>query len=85
MVRKNKNEAEEIVPVEETLEAPIEETPVEEINFPQVTANGRYQAVKFGEGYVVYNPIACRVSSIITLTEANDVVRQQNQAAHIKG
>ena len=86
------------VPTDETPvvpEVPVDETPVvpeevkspvkEDVKFPQVAGNGRYQVVQVGEGYVVYNPLACRVSGIITLTEANDIVRQQNQAAHIKG
>ena len=74
-----------IVPVEETPVVPVEETPVvPEVKFPQVSGNGKYQVVKIEGGYVVYNPIACRVSGILTLTTANDIVRQQNLAAHIK-
>lgn len=70
-------------PPEEIIEP--EKSVEKEIKYPQIAGNGRYQAVQVGEGFVVYNPLACRVSGIITLTQANDIVRQQNHAAHIKG
>lgn len=76
-------------PVDEVLEAPVvaEEVvtvPTEE-SWPEVTATGRYVAVPFKEGYVVYNPTAQRVSGLVSRTVANDIVRQQNTAAQIKG
>lgn len=93
--RINKDVPEEVTPkvetpVEETqtvnTDVPVEETPVkEEVKFPQVSANGKFQFVQVEGGFVVYNPLACRVSGIITLTEASDIVRRQNIAAHIKG
>lgn len=67
--------------------APVEpavvpaEKPV--VKFPQVARNGKYQAVKVGAEYVVYNPDGARVSGLLPLQEANDIVRDQNRAAHL--
>lgn len=55
------------------------------IEFPQVAGNGRFQAISLGAGYVVYNPAGQRVTEIVSFTQAGDIVRAQNQAAHLKG
>lgn len=61
-----------------------EDEKVKKVDFPQVGGNGKYQAVKVDDKYVVYSPDGARVSGVLTLSEANDICRQQNQAAHIK-
>jgi hypothetical protein len=71
-----------VVPTEEVV---VSTKKVEEIKFPEVSRTGRFQSVAFGTGFVVYNPDACRVSGILTATQANDIVRRQNFAAQIKG
>ncbi len=77
-------------PVEEVkvVETPVEEVKVVEtslkVSYPEVSANGKFQYVQYGAGYVVYNPIAQRVTGIVSLTEAQDIVRNQNLAAQIK-
>ncbi len=53
--------------------------------FPQVSANKKFQYVEVSGQYVVYNPDGCRVSGLLTLTAAKDIVLRQNLAAHIKG
>jgi hypothetical protein len=65
------------------LESVVEE-PVK-IVFPEVARNGKFQAVKVGTEYVVYNPDGARVSGTMSLREANDIVIAQNRAAHLKG
>lgn len=66
--------------------APIEEKKeVKTSDWPEITATGRYVAVEYKDGYVVYNPIAVRITGVISKIEAEDIVRQQNTAAHIKG
>lgn len=52
--------------------------------FPEVAGTGRFQSVQFKGGYVVYNPAGQRVSDVLSLSQAEDIVRAQNQAAHIK-
>lgn len=56
-----------------------------EVVYPEVAANGKFQFVQFGDKYVVYNPSAQRVTGAVSLLEAQDIVRRQNIAAHIKG
>ena len=67
--------------VEEKVEAPVPSR----IEFPEGKKTGKFHSVTVKDGYVVYNPDGSRISGIITLIQANDIVRQQNQAAHIKG
>ena len=84
-------EEETVAPVVETTtpEVVVEAIPTpvveETVEYPEVSANGKYQYVQVGDKYVIYNPIACRVSGLLTLTEAADIVRNQNLAAQIKG
>jgi hypothetical protein len=59
--------------------------PANEIVYPTVGTNGRFAAVAFMDGYVVYNPNGQRVSGIMSKAAADDMVRNQNTAAHIKG
>ncbi len=78
-------------PVVETpvVETPVVETPVveskAEVSFPVVKGNGKFQAVVVGEQFAVYNPDGQRVTGLVSFSQASDVVRQQNQAASIKG
>lgn len=53
--------------------------------YPEVGATGRFVAVAVGDGFVVYNPSGQRATGIVDQNKANDIVRQQNQAAQIKG
>ena len=65
-----------------------EPVPVKEpvgVKFPEGNKTGRYNVVKvIGSEYSVYNPDGARVSGLMSLDEAKDIVRAQNQAAHIK-
>lgn len=63
----------------------VEEVETKEPEYPEVSRNGRFQSVQVGESFAVYNPDGCRVSGLLNATQANDIVRQQNQAAQIKG
>lgn len=67
----------EVIPAEEKIAAKSE--------FPEVAGIGRFQSVKVGEGYAVYNPSGQRVTGIISLDQAGDIVRKQNIAGHMKG
>lgn len=55
------------------------------IEYPEGDAKGKFHSVSFQNGYVVYNPSGQRVTGIIDKIAAADIVRQQNQAAQIKG
>lgn len=63
--------------------------PAPTVNEPLIYPEGKgikkFHAVPFKDGFVVYNPDGSRVSNILTALQANDIVREQNQAAHIKG
>lgn len=80
---KNKVRVEEI---EEIVEAPVEEIEVlkKEFEYPEVRGIGKFQSISVEGGCVVYNPTGQRVSGILTATKANDIVREQNCAAHLK-
>ena len=75
----------------EPVETPkVEETKTEvkttaSESFPVSNISGRYHSLPFQDGYVVYNPNCIRVSGVISKIAADDMVRNQNQAAHIKG
>ena len=53
-------------------------------DFPEVAGTGKFQSVKVGVGYVVYNPMGCRVTGVISLHEAKDIVLKQNMAGSHK-
>lgn len=63
----------------------VKEKVEEKIEWPEVSKTGRYVEYPFRDGYVVYNPDAIRITGIVTKIQAEDTVRQQNTAAHIKG
>lgn len=72
--------------VEKPVETEVAATPVSaKSEWPEVTATGRFVAVPFAAGYVVYNPIAQRVTEVVSKTVADDIVRNQNTAAQLKG
>lgn len=82
----------EQTPVETATSAPEIETDTKEAkpkkadqDWPEVGSTGRFTAVPFKDGYVVYNPSGQRATGVIGKVEADDIVRQSNQAAHIKG
>lgn len=54
-------------------------------SFPEGNTTGKFHSVPFNNGHVVYNPDGQRITGIVTKVEADDLVRQNNQAAHIKG
>lgn len=75
------------VEVNNAAEEAVEEVKVETKatrDFPEVAGTGRFQAVEFNDGYVVYNPAGQRASEVLSLDKANDIVRANNIAAHIK-
>lgn len=72
--------------VEKKVEAEVIATPVSvKSEWPEITATGRFTSVPFAAGYVVYNPIGQRVTEVVSKVAADDIVRQQNAAAQIKG
>lgn len=79
------NKVEEVLPeviepkVEEVLPEVVE-TKVEEVVYPECHGNGKFQHVKFGNGYIVYNPSGQRVTDKIDLRSADDIVLRQNVA-----
>lgn len=74
--------------------APEVETNVEEVNeepkaatkqeWPEVGNPGKFVAVEFKDGYVVFNPSGQRATGIIDKHKADDIVRESNRAAGIK-
>ena len=54
-----------------------------EVKFPEGIRTGKYNAVKVGAEYAVYSPDGARVSGLLPLDKAKDIVREQNQAAHL--
>jgi hypothetical protein len=87
MVKEKSKKVETVEEVKETV-APASEVETvihKEDVFPEVSATGKFQAVEVSGGeYVVYNPSAQRVTGRVTKTQATDIVRSSNQAAHIK-
>lgn len=89
---KNAKEVEEVAEVVEEVETEevavdteVEETPAKKKSkFPEVAGTGKFQAVQVGKGFVVYNPHGQRVSDVLEEVAANDLVRDNNQAAHLK-
>lgn len=79
---------EAVAPVEEAPEAveeAVEEAPVAKSGkWPEVPANGRFQAVAHKGGFVVYNPVGQRASGVLSDAEANDLVVKMNAGASIK-
>lgn len=72
--------------VEVEIDLKVEEKPVaKKVEFPEGHAAGKFHAVEFGGGYVVYNPAGQRATGVINKIQADDIVRLSNQAAHIKG
>mgnify|MGYP001602141046 CR=1 FL=1 len=81
------------------LKIKVEENPVESVKveeapvvvakqvkstWPEVGTTGRFNAVKFQHGYVVYNTVGQRATGVVTKDQAEDIVRAQNRAAQIK-
>ena len=62
----------------------VEEVKAAKDNFPKVDSKGRFVAIPFEGGFVIYNPAGQRVSGIMNKVQADDMVRNQNLAAHIK-
>lgn len=56
----------------------------QEVEWPVVVGNGKFQAVPFKEGFVIYNASGTRVSGIETEETAKDVVMQSNYGAGLK-
>ena len=83
MSPKIKIDKEEAV-IETTSETIVEKKTKDE--YPEVGTTGKFNAVSHGGGYVVYNPSGQRVTGVINdKATVDDIVRQANQAAHIKG
>lgn len=85
---KNEEKVEEVI--EEKVEVVPKEVEVEgdkpkKIEYPEGDAKGRFHTVAFEGGYVVYNPAGQRATGVIGKIKADDIVRQSNQAAQIKG
>lgn len=82
---KNKEKKVEEVKIETPA---VEEVKVEEtkkaVEFPQIAGNGKFQAVQVEAEFVVYNPNGQRASGLLTKQQADDIVRAQNLAAHLK-
>lgn len=75
-----------VVPAENVSEPVVETTPAKEgFEYPVIGTTGKFHAVAFEGGYVVYNPAGQRATGVIEKIKADDIVRQSNQAAHIKG
>lgn len=53
--------------------------------WPEVGTTGKFNAVPYKDGYVVYNPSGQRATGVVTKVVADDIVREQNRAAQIKG
>jgi predicted RNA-binding protein with PUA domain len=73
--------------VEEVTEAavkPSEEKKSKKDEWPEVGSKGKFHAVAFKDGYVVYNPSGQRATGIVTKIQADDIAREQNRAAQIK-
>jgi len=70
-------EEEEVEEVEETTKKGKEKWPV-------VVGNGKFQAVPFKGGFVIYNASGTRVSGVETEETAKDVVMQSNYGAGLK-
>lgn len=81
-VKVEKNPVAEIETTPVKVEESIDLAPVAS-EWPEVTATGKFVAVPFKEGYVVYNPIAQRVTGVVSRDEASDIVRAQNRAAQL--
>lgn len=68
--------------------APAEETTEPEVvvkgKWPVVVGNGKFQAVAFKDGFVIYNASGTRVSGVETEERAKDVVMQSNYGAGLK-
>lgn len=77
---KTSEKSEPEVPVVRTPESTDVNGPVD---FPQVRGTGKFQSVKVGDGYAVYNPDGVRVSGVMKMFEANDIVLRQNVAGHL--
>lgn len=74
--------------VKEVVDAPVEETVAEKptkSEWPKVDGNGRFQAVKFKDGWVVYNPRGQRATGVVSDDEARNLVLRSNEAASLKG
>lgn len=77
-------------PAEEPVEV-VEEAVEEKVAdpegdfYPVVDGNGRFQAVPFRDGFVVYNNVGQRATNVITEQKAKDIVRESHRALGIKG
>ena len=69
------------IPVVEVVEEKVSK---KEVEFPQIAGNGKFQAVQVEAEFVVYNPNGQRASGFLTKQQADDIVREQNLAAHLK-
>lgn len=75
-----------VVPAETVSEPVAETSPKKEgFEYPVIGTTGKFHAVAFEGGYVVYNPAGQRATGVIAKVQADDLVRKNNQAAHIKG
>lgn len=64
----------------------VEEQVVERAVSPlKVRSNGRYQSFPINGKFVVFSPDGARITGELNAEQANDIVRQQNQAAGLKG
>lgn len=87
MAKEKKQKEEEVKTSEEVKEEAKEEAKAESKKgtFPKVDGNGRFQAVPFKDGFVVFNPVGQRATGIIAEVRANDLVMRSNRAIGIKG
>lgn len=81
---KVKNNVEETVVAETPKVVEVKEVKEKAVEYPEGNATGRFHSVAFNGGYVVYNPAGQRATKVVTKIVADDIVRQNNQAAHIK-
>lgn len=70
----------EVVEVEVEKVVKPEPDPSADVVYPEVHGNGKFQHVKFSNGYVVYNPNGQRATGKVDLRTADDIVLRQNVA-----
>jgi len=83
-VKKVKEEEVVVSPEEVTPEVAPEVKETKEVEFPEVEITGRFEAVKIGEYFYLYNPCGQRASGALDEVKAKDLARKNNRAAQIK-
>lgn len=79
------------VKINKDVEVPVVDAPVAEVvekkveaKWPEVGQTGRFNAVEWQGGWVVYNPAGQRATGVLKKEVADDIVRENNRAAQIK-